>query len=115
MLPCCRDEVEKLFQQEQARQRRLQHDDADSADNGPKEISIHCHSKVSVNIVDLDAAQRDRNECMYVSLWCAVLHHGAIKPEPRLTHVVLCAVRVCMVQGAECERPGHDLAAGAVL
>ena len=66
MLLRCRDEVEKLFQQEQARQRRLQHDDADSADNGPKEISIHCHSKVSVNIVDLDAAQRDRNECMYV-------------------------------------------------
>lgn len=61
-----KEEIDRLFQVERARQRRVQHEDADSADNGPKEISIHCPQQPHVNIVDLSTSARDQNECMYV-------------------------------------------------
>uniref|UniRef100_A0A7S1CH73 Uncharacterized protein n=1 Tax=Bicosoecida sp. CB-2014 TaxID=1486930 RepID=A0A7S1CH73_9STRA len=60
--------VRKLYEREKARQRRIQHSDADSADNGPKEISMFCPKDMQIAIADLNDDERDNNECMVLNL-----------------------------------------------
>lgn len=60
--------VRRLYEKEKARQRRIQHDDADSADNGPKEITLYCPKDMQIGIADLNEDERDNNECMVLNL-----------------------------------------------
>lgn len=60
--------VRRLYERERARQRRIQHEDADSADNGPKEISMFCPQDMQISIADLNDDDRDNNECMVLNL-----------------------------------------------
>ena len=44
-------EIDKLYRQERKRQQRVQHQDADTKDNGPKEISIFCKDVRKLSVV----------------------------------------------------------------
>ena len=60
--------VGELFSREQARQRKLHHETADSVENGPKEISIFCPQDPKIRISDLDEDERNRDECLVLNI-----------------------------------------------
>jgi hypothetical protein len=49
-------------------QRKINHEDADAEENGPKEISIYCPENPQIRIVDLPDAGRENDECMVLNL-----------------------------------------------
>lgn len=63
-----RDNIDEMILSERDRLKRANHDEADSAENGPKEISIFCQKAPMMRIADLSEAERDNNECMVLSI-----------------------------------------------
>eukprot|EP00639_Heterosigma_akashiwo_P000368 CAMPEP_0194569506 /NCGR_PEP_ID=MMETSP0292-20121207/7190_1 /TAXON_ID=39354 /ORGANISM="Heterosigma akashiwo, Strain CCMP2393" /LENGTH=93 /DNA_ID=CAMNT_0039419761 /DNA_START=340 /DNA_END=618 /DNA_ORIENTATION=- len=57
-------EMDAVFKKEKERQARINIEDADEKDNGPKEISIFCPERPQVSIVDLSVEAQMNNECL---------------------------------------------------
>lgn len=60
--------IQKLLDAERRRQARIHRDEADAANNGPKEINIFCPSAPQVTITDLPQSSRLDNECLVLNI-----------------------------------------------